>query len=107
MVSLSRANANAVTACQTPTVVKELRTETTAVQGILEPSWCPDGWSGWLASRAKREVFMLTRRGFAGFASCALCAVTGFIATDPRRRVRRPYRQPATRGRFCRRWTVR
>jgi quercetin dioxygenase-like cupin family protein len=25
---------------------------------------------------------MLTRRGFAGFASCALCAVTGFIATD-------------------------
>src|SRR5712672_3739866 len=82
MVSLSRANANAVTACQTPTVVKELRTETTAVQGILEPSWCPDGWSGWLASRAKREVFMLTRRGFAGFASCALCAVTGFIATD-------------------------
>ena len=25
---------------------------------------------------------MLTRRGFAGFASCAICAVTGFIATD-------------------------
>jgi quercetin dioxygenase-like cupin family protein len=25
---------------------------------------------------------MLTRRGFAGFASCALCAVTGFMATD-------------------------
>ncbi|MFL5051109.1 MAG: cupin domain-containing protein [Xanthobacteraceae bacterium] len=25
---------------------------------------------------------MLTRRGFAGFASCALCAVTGFIATE-------------------------
>ena len=25
---------------------------------------------------------MLTRRDFAGFASCALCAVTGFIATD-------------------------
>jgi quercetin dioxygenase-like cupin family protein len=25
---------------------------------------------------------MLTRRGFAGFASCALCAITGFIATD-------------------------
>jgi quercetin dioxygenase-like cupin family protein len=25
---------------------------------------------------------MLTRRGFAGFASCALCALTGFIATD-------------------------
>jgi quercetin dioxygenase-like cupin family protein len=25
---------------------------------------------------------MLTRRGFAGVASCAICAVTGFIATD-------------------------
>lgn len=25
---------------------------------------------------------MLTRRGFSGFASCAICAVTGFIATD-------------------------
>jgi quercetin dioxygenase-like cupin family protein len=25
---------------------------------------------------------MLTRRGFAGFASCALCAITGFVATD-------------------------
>jgi quercetin dioxygenase-like cupin family protein len=25
---------------------------------------------------------MLTRRGFAGFASCAICAVTGFLATE-------------------------
>jgi len=25
---------------------------------------------------------MLTRRGFTGFASCAICTVTGFIATD-------------------------
>ena len=25
---------------------------------------------------------MLTRRGFAGFATCAICAVTGFLATD-------------------------
>ena len=25
---------------------------------------------------------MLTRRSFAGFASCALCAVTGFMVTD-------------------------
>lgn len=25
---------------------------------------------------------MLTRRGFAGFASCAICAVAGFVATD-------------------------
>ena len=25
---------------------------------------------------------MLTRRGFAGFASCAICAVTGFVAED-------------------------
>jgi quercetin dioxygenase-like cupin family protein len=29
-----------------------------------------------------RENIMLTRRGFAGFASCAICAVTGFVATD-------------------------
>lgn len=25
---------------------------------------------------------MLTRRGFAGFATCAICTATGFIATD-------------------------
>lgn len=25
---------------------------------------------------------MLTRRGFTGFASCALCAITGFIASE-------------------------
>jgi quercetin dioxygenase-like cupin family protein len=25
---------------------------------------------------------MLTRRGFAGVASCALCSITGFVATD-------------------------
>jgi hypothetical protein len=25
---------------------------------------------------------MLTRRGFPGFASCAICAVTGFVASD-------------------------
>ena len=25
---------------------------------------------------------MLTRRGFSGFASCAICGLTGFIATD-------------------------
>ena len=25
---------------------------------------------------------MLTRRGFAGFASCAICALTGFVASD-------------------------
>ncbi len=25
---------------------------------------------------------MLTRRGFAGFASCAICAAAGFVATD-------------------------
>src|ERR1700674_1144865 len=29
-----------------------------------------------------REVIMLTRRGFAGIASCALCSITGFAATD-------------------------
>src|SRR4029079_9354298 len=36
----------------------------------------PDGRSG------HREVVMLTRRSFTGFASCALCAITGFIATE-------------------------
>ena len=25
---------------------------------------------------------MLTRRGFTGFASCAICAITGFVATE-------------------------
>jgi quercetin dioxygenase-like cupin family protein len=25
---------------------------------------------------------MLTRRGFAGFAPCAICAITGFVATE-------------------------
>lgn len=29
-----------------------------------------------------RESVMLTRRGFAGFASCALCGIAEFIATD-------------------------
>ena len=29
-----------------------------------------------------REVAMLTRRGFSGFASCAICGLTGFVATD-------------------------
>src|SRR6266403_5740170 len=77
MVSLSRANANAVTACQTPTVVKELKRK----RRLSREYWSrhgvrtagPDGW------RAGQRG---TRRGFAGFASCALCAVTGFIATD-------------------------
>jgi quercetin dioxygenase-like cupin family protein len=27
-------------------------------------------------------MFMLTRRGFTGFAACALCAISGFVATD-------------------------
>src|ERR1700738_5550870 len=29
-----------------------------------------------------RESIMLTRRGFAGFASCAICGITEFIATE-------------------------
>jgi len=29
-----------------------------------------------------REDVMLTRRGFAGFASCALCGIVEFVATD-------------------------
>ena len=51
---------------------------------------------------------MLTRRGFAGFASCAICTVTGFVATDVSAAEGAP---PAvTAGvtrRFYRKWTVR
>jgi quercetin dioxygenase-like cupin family protein len=32
--------------------------------------------------KQSREVTMLTRRDFASVASCALCSLTGFIATD-------------------------
>jgi quercetin dioxygenase-like cupin family protein len=35
-----------------------------------------------LVIRNQREIVMLTRRDFAGIASCALCALSGFIATD-------------------------
>jgi quercetin dioxygenase-like cupin family protein len=35
-----------------------------------------------LQDRKTREVDMLTRRDFANVASCALCSLTGFIATD-------------------------
>src|SRR5262245_9362009 len=38
--------------------------------------------SGLSRSGKGREVAMLTRRGFSGFASCAICGLTGFIATD-------------------------
>src|SRR5215469_7377473 len=31
---------------------------------------------------AGRSVAMLTRRGFSGFTSCAICGLTGFVATD-------------------------
>jgi quercetin dioxygenase-like cupin family protein len=30
----------------------------------------------------KEDTIMLTRRGFAGFASCALCGLAEFVATD-------------------------
>jgi quercetin dioxygenase-like cupin family protein len=30
----------------------------------------------------RREFIMLTRRGFAGIATCAICAAAGFVATD-------------------------
>ena len=29
-----------------------------------------------------REVVMLTRRGFSGFAACAICGITEFVATE-------------------------
>jgi quercetin dioxygenase-like cupin family protein len=35
-----------------------------------------------LAIRTREEIIMLTRRGFAGFASCAICGLTGFITTE-------------------------
>jgi quercetin dioxygenase-like cupin family protein len=35
-----------------------------------------------LAIRTMGEFAMLTRRRFAGFASCAICAAAGFIATE-------------------------
>jgi quercetin dioxygenase-like cupin family protein len=38
--------------------------------------------SGHFRSGNGREVAMLTRRGFSGFASCAICGLTGFVATD-------------------------
>jgi quercetin dioxygenase-like cupin family protein len=34
------------------------------------------------SSRQSREEVMLTRRKFTGFASCAICAVSGFVATE-------------------------
>jgi len=41
-----------------------------------------EGRSKHSKSKQQREVTMLTRRGFASVASCALCSLTGFIATD-------------------------
>jgi hypothetical protein len=38
--------------------------------------------SGHARSGNGREVAMLTRRGFSGFASCAICGLAGFVATD-------------------------
>jgi quercetin dioxygenase-like cupin family protein len=38
--------------------------------------------SGHVRSEHGGEVAMLTRRGFSGFASCAICGLAGFIATD-------------------------
>ena len=38
-------------------------------------------WALMIQTQAGRTV-MLTRRGFAGFASCAICGITEFIATE-------------------------
>jgi quercetin dioxygenase-like cupin family protein len=49
----------------------------------LNPEATTMPWkSGRWQSGQEREVIMLTRRGFAGIASCAICGLTGFIATD-------------------------
>jgi quercetin dioxygenase-like cupin family protein len=37
---------------------------------------------------------MLTRRGFAGFAPCAICAVTGLVATDASAQITPPAATP-------------
>ena len=48
------------------------------VYGILLPARKSGRWQSIPSGR----VIMLTRRCFAGFASCAICAVTGFVASD-------------------------
>jgi len=40
---------------------------------------------------------MLTRRGFSGFASCAICGLTGFFATDASTQGSRPAGSPSFR----------
>jgi len=44
-------------------------------EGLSLPSPKSGSWHA-------REVVMLTRRGFAGFASCAICAAMGLVASD-------------------------
>ena len=48
-----------------------------------------------LIQDTRREDGMLTRRGFAGFASCAICGITEFIATEASAQGTPP---PATAG---------
>jgi quercetin dioxygenase-like cupin family protein len=43
---------------------------------------------------------MLTRRGFAGFAPCAICAVTGLVATDASAQITPPAATPGVTRRI-------
>ena len=50
------------------------------VNSIVEDLRYPPVWA--LVTQTEgREGVMLTRRGFAGFASCAICGITEFVAT--------------------------
>jgi hypothetical protein len=49
-----------------------------AIAAILQFSGSPDASD----PGAGREDLMLTRRGFAGFASCAICGITQFVAAE-------------------------
>jgi hypothetical protein len=50
---------------------------------------------------------MLTRRRFAGFASCAICELPSLLPPKRQPKVRRPRLRPASREISCRRPTVR
>jgi hypothetical protein len=49
---------------------------------------------------------MLTRRGFSSFTACAICGITEFVATEAFAQGTQPAARPASRERYCRRWTV-
>jgi hypothetical protein len=50
---------------------------------------------------------MLSRRAFAGFASCAICGITEFVATEVFAQGAQPTATGSLRERFYRKQTVR